>query len=134
MNKIVAVVHGAQGVYGVSFPDFPGLVSAGETIEDALRKSKDGLDLHIEAMIEDGDDLPRLRSIEEIRADPDCAEELTDMVAFALMDYDLPGKAIRLNISMDDRLVERIDLEAKRRGTSRSGFLAEAARKALADA
>lgn len=131
MTQIVAVIHGSTGAYGVSYPDFPGLASGGETIEDALRRSKEGLDAHIEAMIEDGEALPRLRSVEEIKADPEAAEDLADMVAFTLVEYDLPGKPIRLNISMDERLVDRIDRAAKRMGATRSGFLAEAARNAL---
>lgn len=131
MNTIVAVIHGKAGAYGVSFPDFPGLASGGETIEEALRKSKDGLDLHIEAMQEDGEDMPRLRSVEEITADPAEAEYLADMVAFALVDYDLPGKPTRLSVSMDERLVEKVDRAAKQRGLTRSGFLSQAARNAL---
>lgn len=131
MSHIVAIIHGEPGAYGVSYPDFPGLASGGETIEDALRRSKEGLNLHIEAMLEDGDALPRLRAIEEIKADPDMAEDMADMAAFALIEYDLPGKPIRVNISMDERLIERIDTAAKRRGMTRSGFLAEAARTAI---
>ncbi len=44
--------------YGVTFPDFPGCISAGDTIEEAKEMAQEALELHIETMIEDGDELP----------------------------------------------------------------------------
>ena len=44
---------------------------------------------------------------------------------------DLPGRAVRLNISLDEALVEAIDATAQSRGMTRSGFLAEAAKRAI---
>ena len=44
---------------------------------------------------------------------------------------DLPGKAVRLNISLDEHLVEQIDRAATAQGQTRSGFLAEAAKSKL---
>lgn len=96
-----------------------------------MRRSKEGLDLHIESMLEDGEDLPSIRSIDQIKADPEIAEDLSDTIAFVFVDYDLPGKPVRLNISLDDRLVDRIDRAAKTHGETRSGFLAQAAKERL---
>ena len=31
-----ALIDGAKGVYGVSFPDLPGIVAMGDTIDEAL--------------------------------------------------------------------------------------------------
>jgi metal-responsive CopG/Arc/MetJ family transcriptional regulator len=49
-----------------------------------------------------------------------------------LVKGELPSRSIRLNISMDGGLVAAIDAAAKARDTTRSGFLAEAARSYLA--
>jgi predicted RNase H-like HicB family nuclease len=41
--------------YGVSFPDFPGCITAGKTLDEASRMAAEALALHIQDMIEDGD-------------------------------------------------------------------------------
>jgi metal-responsive CopG/Arc/MetJ family transcriptional regulator len=48
-----------------------------------------------------------------------------------LVPVEVPGRAVRVNISMDEGLVARRDAAALRRGMSRSAFLAEAVRSAL---
>jgi predicted RNase H-like HicB family nuclease len=40
--------------YGVSFPNFPGCITAGRTLEEARRMAVEALALHIQGMIEDG--------------------------------------------------------------------------------
>src|SRR5690606_4382083 len=53
-----------------------------------------------------------------------------------LVDIDLSrvrAKAVRLNISLPEGLVQRIDAAAKRRGQSRSAFLAMAAEHEMAE-
>jgi metal-responsive CopG/Arc/MetJ family transcriptional regulator len=51
-----------------------------------------------------------------------------------LFDIDLSGiqpKAVRVNVSLPESLVRRIDDYARARHLSRSGFLAQAAEKAM---
>ena len=43
----------------------------------------------------------------------------------------LPPEPVRVAVSLDRPLLERIDQEASRRGMTRSGFLAEGARTLL---
>jgi predicted RNase H-like HicB family nuclease len=130
---VVALVHGKPGAYGISFPDFQGAVSGGESIDEALRRGREGLAFHIESMMEVGEPLPRIRDIAEIKADAEFADDLEKAV-IALVEVNLPGRAVSLNISMDEHLVARIDRAATAAGESRSGFLAEAARRRLASA
>jgi predicted RNase H-like HicB family nuclease len=129
MASFVAIIHKEPGsAYGVSFPDFPGCVSAGDDLDTALRSAQEALGLHIEGMVEDGEPLPdKPRSIDEVMADPAFADGMP-----ALVSLDLPGRSVRLNISLDEALVRRIDRTAAARGMTRSAFLAEAARAALA--
>lgn len=52
--------------YGVYFPDFPGCIATGATLEEAIYQAKEGLALHILGIEEDGDIIPAPTSIEEI--------------------------------------------------------------------
>lgn len=131
MFAVVAIIHKSEHAFGVSFPDFPGAVSGGSTETEALQRAREGLAVHIEAMVEDGEDIPALRSVEELRSDPEFADDFREAVAIALVEADIPGKSVRLNISLDENLVQRIDRKAKERGETRSGFIASAARQLL---
>jgi predicted RNase H-like HicB family nuclease len=131
MTTVAALIHGKPGSYGISFPDFPGCVSGGDTIEEAITRGREGLATHIEAMIEEGYPLPPVSSIDDIRSNPEFADDLADAVALVAVDQDIPGKSVRVNISIDEQLLKRIDRVAQSQGESRSGFLAAAARTRL---
>ena len=73
MNYVV-FIHRDDAGYGISFPDFPGCISAGATKEDAMRQGAEALAFHVEGMVEDGLPIPRPRSPRDIDADSDLAE------------------------------------------------------------
>jgi predicted RNase H-like HicB family nuclease len=127
---IVALVHGRRGAYGISFPDFPGCIAGGETLDEALRRGRDALEFHVESMVDVGEALPKIRDIAEIKADPEFAVDFADAVV-AVLDAEVPAKAVRVNISIDERLLDRIDRAAQATGETRSGFMAAAARERL---
>jgi predicted RNase H-like HicB family nuclease len=126
-EHVIALVHDEAGAYGISFPDFPGVVSGGTSLDEAVRRGTATLDFHVAGMVEDGEALPVLRSIEELRRDRDFLKDAKGAV-FVAVPVELPGKAMRINISMDERLLSAIDREAEARGETRSAFLANAAR------
>lgn len=105
--------------YGISFPDFPGCVSAGETVEQAIRNAHEALQFHIEGIMEDKDPIPVATPVADIMN--------TDALAIVLISARLPGKAQRVQITLDEHLLAEIDAVAD----NRSGFLAEAAREKL---
>ena len=80
MVAVVSLVHGMRGAYGVSFPDFPGCVAGGATVDEALRRGRDALKFHVDSMIAVGEPLPKIRNIADIKADPEYAEDLADAV------------------------------------------------------
>lgn len=86
MVAVVAVVHGVAGASGVSFPDFPGCVSGGATVDEALQRGRDALSFHVESMIEVGEALPKIRDLAEVKADPDYAEDFAGAVVTLLME------------------------------------------------
>ena len=125
-----ALVHEEGGVFGISFPDFPGCISAGKTEDEALRKGAEALAFHVAGMVEDGDPPPIVRNLAELRADEAFRDDASGAVV-ALVSFDLPRRAVRLNISMDETLLDAVDRAASASGQSRSAFLAEAARRRL---
>ncbi len=109
--------------FGVDFPDFPGCVTAGETLEEASRMAAEALALHLQGMSEDREPVPEPSTLDAVMADPGNREA----VAFLVDVPGRPAKAVRLNIMLPEDLVAAID----RTTTNRSRFLAEAARARL---
>ena len=72
MIPYVAIIRQAKhGNFSVEFPDFPGCISAGHTILDALEMAKEALSGHISVMAEYGDPIPSPSSLKEILTCPE---------------------------------------------------------------
>ncbi len=124
MKYYIALVRkDADTSFGVEFPDFPGCISAGDTLDEAAQGAAEALALHVEGMLQDGESIPEPSSLEDI----DTGGAVPMLVPLASS----RGRVVRLNITMDENLLEEIDSAARRFGQSRSAFLANAARKAL---
>jgi predicted RNase H-like HicB family nuclease len=116
--------------YGISFHDFPGCISAGATLQECLAMGAEALAFHIEGMIEDGDSIPAPTELAAVeRAARKDRELARGLVAVQMVPANLPGRVIRLSVSMDEELVKRIDAVSGTHGRSR--FLADAARARL---
>jgi predicted RNase H-like HicB family nuclease len=109
--------------YGLIFPDFPGLVSAGHSPEQALVNAHEALAGHVALMASQGESLPEATPVEAMPQDPDIR-----MVAVTLVAVTVPGKAKRVNVTLDEALLEEIDKVTD----NRSRFLSDAARAELA--
>ena len=71
MAHYIGIIHKEPASdYGVSFPDFPGCVTAGTDLDDARRMSEEALAYHVEGMMEDGEPIPAPSSLEEVMRDP----------------------------------------------------------------
>ena len=129
MSNYIAVVHKEPtSDYGVSFPDFPGCITPGKSIDEAKDMAFEALLLHLEGLREDGEPLPTPTNLEDIVADPENA----DAVAFLVVSVpDAQGKAKRINITIPEETLRRVDAAAKRRGLSRSSFLTRAAQAVM---
>jgi predicted RNase H-like HicB family nuclease len=110
--------------FGVNFPDFPGCITAGETLDEAYRLAAEALAFHAEGMAEDGEALPEPSSLDAVMADPENRDSVPFMVPLALA-----PRVVRVNVTMDETLLRAIDAVAP----NRSAFLAEGARRLLAD-
>lgn len=130
MALIVMLIHEEKGSFGASFPDFPGATTVAGDPDTLFRKAAEMLAFHVVGMVEHGDDMPAVRSLGELRRNPAFRED-SDGAVVCLLEIDLPGKAVRVNISVEENLLRRIDRAAEAAGESRSGFLAQAARSRL---
>ena len=128
--RFPVVLHTDDGArYGVTVPDLPGCFSAGDTFDEALDSVHEAIELHLEGLIEEGGDVPVPRAIAAHRANPDFADGVWAAVDIDVSRYE--GKAEEINITIPRRLLVKIDEYAKSHGSTRSGFLAEAARAAM---
>ncbi len=119
----------ADSCYGIDFPDFPGCISAGDTIEEAIANAHEALSAHIAFMQADGDTIPEPTSVEDVLAGID--NEYGDFLIAAAIRAPVKGKAVRVTMTMDNNLLREVDHHAKSRGYSRSAFVAEACRRLM---
>ena len=127
MTAYIGLMRKERGSdFGVEFPDFPGCVTAGRTLEEARHMAAEALSLHLEGLIADGASIPPARSLDAIMADPAHAGAVALLVDVPAA----PARSVRVNITLPADLVAAID----RASTNRSRFLAEAARSKLHDA
>ena len=128
MQSYIGLIHKDSGSdYGVSFPDFPGCVTAGVTLDEARAFAQQALALHIEGMVEDRDAIPEPSSLESIMTDADNRDAVAVLVPVSTP----TAKAMRVNITLPEDALRAIDRYAESHGLTRSGFLADAARKAM---
>jgi predicted RNase H-like HicB family nuclease len=87
MPHYIALIHkDADSCYGVSFPDWPGVVSAVDTIDEAMQRAVEVLVFAAEDW--EGADgvrgIPKPRTIDELRADPEFRNDAADAVIAAV--------------------------------------------------
>ncbi len=78
MRHYIALIHkDADSCYGVSFPDWPGIITAGDTLDEALRQAAEVLTFAADDWENrDGSKaIPKPRTIEELRADPEFRDD-----------------------------------------------------------
>ena len=118
-----AILERAGDGFSTYFPDLPGCVSAGRTEQEAFLNAEEALAAHLQLAALHGDRIDPPSDLGDIPVDPEVEE-----AARILVRVEMPGKIVRLNITLDEGLGASIDRVAK----NRSGFLADAARAALA--
>jgi len=129
MANYIAIVHkDPKSDFGVSFPDFPGCITAGSSIDEAKDMAHDALSLHVKGLLEDGESIPAPSKLEDIMDDP----EYSDAVAILIVTVsEAKPRSVRVNITVPEDMLRRIDNIARKRGMSRSSFLVNAAQNAI---
>ena len=114
--------------FGVSFPDFPGCVAAGRTLEEARRMAAEALALHISGMMEDGEVVPDPSTLDALANDPN----MRGSVAFLVSVEPPSEKAVRINITARKSQLDAIDELAVKAGLTRSAFMVQSSLNRLA--
>ncbi len=128
MANYIALIHKEPGSdYGVSFPDLPGCITAGLTLDEARALAEDALALHLAGLAEDGGEAPTPSSLEAVMAD----KENRDAVAILVAANGTVPRTVRVNITLPEDVLASIDAYAKRVGMNRSGFLVQAAKREM---
>jgi predicted RNase H-like HicB family nuclease len=128
MRQYIALIHKeADSDYGVSFPDFPGVITAAATLDDARVLAEEALSFHIEGLIEDEAPIPAPSSLEAVMKD----RHNRDGVAILVPAKTKSGKVVRVNITLPEDVLADIDRYAEGHGFTRSGFLTQAAKRVL---
>ena len=121
--EYIAYLHkDKRSDYGVSFPDFPGCVTAGRSLEEARELAVEALTLHIAGMVEDGEALPEPSTLDHLARDP----AMKGAVAF-LVSAEAPEKTVRVNITARESQIEAIDKLAREARMTRSAYMVQSA-------
>jgi len=92
MRQYTAPIHkDADSDFGVSFPDLPGCVTAGSTLDEARDMATEALALHLEGMEQDDEAIPEPSSLEAVMA------EATNPTAVAIL-VAAPAGAAKANL------------------------------------
>lgn len=120
MAGYVAIIHKDEGSdFGVLFPDFPGCVSGGATLDEAAAMAREALALHVRGMREDGEPIPQPSSLSEALRH-DLAK---DAVACLVVEIPEEPRTVRVNITLPEDELREIDAYARRSGLTRSSLL-----------
>lgn len=122
MYRYPALIDGEEGAYGVTFPDLPGIVAMGSTIQEAMAHAEEALrDYAIEAK-KDGSALRPPTALENVKVPSGYTLVYVPMIP-------LSGRSVRANLSLDEGVAEFIDGEARRRKMTRTAYVEWMARR-----
>ncbi|MDH2348285.1 type II toxin-antitoxin system HicB family antitoxin [Bradyrhizobium sp. SSUT77] len=78
MPHYIAIIEdaGPDEAVGLWFPDLLGCNSGGDDVDEALENAPEALAFYAQELIENGSQLPPPRTLDELKADPDVADDL----------------------------------------------------------
>ena len=128
-RKYIAVMDQEKDGFGIVFQDFPGCVTTGKNMNDALRRAREALELHLQAMVKDGDRIPEESDLEKVS---EWVAECEGKPHLAWIGVNLPvSKAVRINITIPENLLRQVDKKLAGRKNRRSAFFANAVKREL---
>jgi predicted RNase H-like HicB family nuclease len=132
MKTYIAYVYkDPNSSFGVSFPDLPGCYGAGESYDEAICNAKTSLREYALALADEGDDMPHPRTHGELAGDTTEAIEMRNAAFIIEVPLITVGQKRRVNVSLDDRILNAIDKACEAAGVNRSAFLTSIAVKWL---
>lgn len=113
-----ALIDGKDGEYGVVFPDLPGCLAMGYTIDEALLDAERAIRQWMDAAEERGILIPDPSLLEDVEV-PD-GSALTSVL---LVRAPRKRPTVRVNLVLDADIADTITSEAKRRGMTRKAYV-----------
>lgn len=122
----VAAARGAQGSgYTARIHDLPNAAIEAPDMAGLLARAREAITDELQRLADEGQAWPVPTAIEQASHEPGAIPFLVDVV--------VEDSAVRVNISMGERLLKRMDQAAEAAGMSRSGYIAAAVRAALGE-
>jgi predicted RNase H-like HicB family nuclease len=122
----VALATGDQtSGYQATFPDIAGGAAAGRDLAELLANARKVLTDHLDSLANAGETWPQPTPLERIEPSPGARAILVDIA--------VDDPPVRVNISLGERLLQRLDAASEARGMTRSGFIAQAVREKLGE-
>ena len=122
MPRYPALIDGESGAYGVTFPDLPGIVAMGATMDEALVNAEVALRDYAFEAERDGAAVEPPSTIESVRTPAGSALVSVPLIRIS-------GRRVRANLTLDEGVAEFIDNESRRRGMTRTAFVEWMARR-----
>lgn len=122
MARYPALIDGEKGAYGVTFPDLPGIVAMGASVDEALVNAGEALrDYVIEAEAA-GDAITAPTPMERVTTPTGCTLVSVPFIRVS-------GRRVRASLTLDEGVAAFIDAEARRRNMTRTAFVEWMARR-----
>ena len=115
----------AAGGYRARFPDAPDCEVQAASIAELLLAARQAISAHLQRPVDAGEAWPAPTPVEQI--------ELPAGTIPLLVDISVEDRPIRVNVSLGERLVQRLDAAAEAGGMTRSGFITQAVRVSLGE-
>jgi predicted RNase H-like HicB family nuclease len=128
MNPIVYVAVAEAGEtagYTAQFPDLPQCAASGRHPGELLANARSALQAELQALEQRGEEWPAPTRVEQVRLAP---PRFT-----MLVDVEVEDTPVRVNISIGEQLLKKLDAAAEAAGSTRSGFIAQAIRERLGE-
>lgn len=133
----VAFDHDPEvGMWGAVVLDLPGCTSGGDSLEEARSNVREAIALYIADAQEETGTVPSPLGLENIlriaETDADMRKRLEGAIVLESDAGELKSRSVRVQITMNEGLLARVDQVAESVGMNRSAWLAEAARRLIA--
>ena len=109
IERYIADIYKTDCGYNAIFYDFPGCISAGKTLEQTIKNSHTALQMHINAMLEDKEKIPKPSALEKIRKDrKKKGYNEADLRVLIEAKINKENKK-RIDITLDENLIKIVD-------------------------
>lgn len=86
MRYYIGLIHkDGDSDFGVSFPDLPGVITAGKSLDEARAMAEEALAFHIEGLVADGEAIPEPSSLEDVII------SMNTLLAFLILVHQAPS-------------------------------------------